>query len=54
MAKESKGSLKLLARPIKGVPIHAYDFVWATNEELPEYYKRGFIRFKKIRTPDEK
>lgn len=46
-----KDSLKLLVRPIEGVPFGEWEFVWATKAELKEYNEQGFKRVRKVKLP---
>lgn len=47
----SKQTLKLLVRPVEGVPFGGWEFVWATYDELKEYNEQGFKRVKKVKLP---
>ena len=47
----SKQTLKLLVRPVEGVPFAKWEFVWATDSELKGYNQQGFKRVRKVKLP---
>jgi hypothetical protein len=46
--KQKQTGLKLYVKPENGKTFGNLDFVWVTNDEIPEYTKKGYVRVKKL------
>ncbi len=45
--KSKKKILKLMVKNDTNVPLRDWDYVWATEEEVSEYMKKGYMFLKK-------
>ena len=49
MGKKRSNKLKLLVKTAPHLSFGDWDFVWATTDELDEYYKQGYVWVKKVK-----
>ena len=49
MGKKRSNKLKLLTRAVDKLPFGEWDFVWATTDELDDFYRQGYVWVKKVK-----